>query len=265
MQSRYPFVRELGDGQTVVCLHSSTSSHKQWLPLMMQLADRYRVMAVDLAGHGKKTWPGGSADALQEDLRLLEVVAGGKPVHLIGHSYGGALALRYALRDARGVRSLTLYEPAAWDLLLDDPSQDIFDLARDVESKVAAGNFSTAARVFVDYWNGAGSWDRLAPFHQERIAQEMKQVVAHFSALFTDPLSLSAYASLRMPVLLLSGELGPQCGRRTSRLLADAMRGAALKVFPTAGHMGPMTSPYAVNDAIEQFLDRVAEPVRQAA
>ena len=47
------FLREAGRGPAVVCIHASASSSAQWRPLMDRLADRYRVLAVDLYGSGK--------------------------------------------------------------------------------------------------------------------------------------------------------------------------------------------------------------------
>src|SRR6187455_1007850 len=53
MPSSMPFFREAGNGPNVVCLHSSAASSSQWRPLMDQLCDKYRVLAVDLYGEGK--------------------------------------------------------------------------------------------------------------------------------------------------------------------------------------------------------------------
>ena len=254
MDSRYAWVHEAGKGETVLCLHSSTSSHKQWLPLAERLAGRFRVVAVDLSGQGRMTWPSRGGDALEEDLQLLETVAAEEPLHLVGHSYGGAVALRFALRHARRVRSLALYEPAAWSLL---PDAEIVERARFIAGALEAGDRHAAACAFVDFWNGAGSWQRLPEFHRERLAAQVPQVVAHFTALFADRTAPRDYASLSMPALVLCGTSGPACGPRIARLLAGALQRAELRAFPGLGHMGPVRSPEAVNPALERFLLRI--------
>jgi pimeloyl-ACP methyl ester carboxylesterase len=255
MQPRYPFVREAGAGAAVLCLHSSTSSSSQWLPLMQRLADGCRVIAPDLYAQGKNAWPPSGRDALLEDVALVEAVAGAGHVHLIGHSYGGAVALRYAMRHPGRVRSLVLYEPAVWHLLVGDPGE-VFDVAAAIEEQVASGDAAGAARDFVDYWNGHGSWERMQAHHRERLAAQMPQVVAHFTALFADPTPPAAYGALDMPVLLLCGGAGPRSAQRAARRLAEAMPGAAYQRFPRLGHMGPMSAPDEVNAAIERFLEK---------
>ena len=58
VQPQAPYFRETGSGTSVVCLHSSASSSGQWRALMERLADRFRVIAVDLYGSGKTAaWP----------------------------------------------------------------------------------------------------------------------------------------------------------------------------------------------------------------
>ena len=73
MDGRYAWVHEAGKGETVLCLHSSTSSHKQWLPLAERLAGRFRVVAVDLSGQGRMTWPSRGGDALEEEEVMTEI------------------------------------------------------------------------------------------------------------------------------------------------------------------------------------------------
>src|SRR5215510_5422327 len=162
MRQQHPFVRDSGgQGHPVLCVHSSTSSSKQWIPLMDRLAGDYRVIAPDLCGQGRNTGLCGGADALEEDVRLIEGLAHDVPVHVVGHSYGGAVALRYSMRHPARVRSLTLYEPAAWHLLAacfdaDRAGHEVLDVGSGVMHLVDAGRPAEAARHFVDYWNGDG-------------------------------------------------------------------------------------------------------------
>ena len=102
MQPQAPYFREAGSGTPVVCIHSSASSSGQWRALMERLADRFRVIAVDLYGAGKTAaWPQDHPMHLDDELRLLSSVfrAAGDRFHLIGHSFGAAIALKAALAD----------------------------------------------------------------------------------------------------------------------------------------------------------------------
>src|SRR5689334_14597837 len=111
---------ELGSGEPVVLLHSSGSSSAQWHALAERLSERYRVIAPDLYGSGGTApWPGDRPFYLECEaeivLGLLEHID--EPAHLVGHSYGGAVALHVARLRGDLVRSLALMEPAAFHLL----------------------------------------------------------------------------------------------------------------------------------------------------
>lgn len=257
MLPQHPYVREAGDGESVVCLHASTSSSRQWLALSERLSGSHRVLAPDLSGHGRNAWQG-DGNALEDDVRLVEALAGSEAVHLVGHSYGGAVALRYALRHPRRVLSLSLYEPAAWHLVggLDDG--EVLYVGRSIARLAAGGEMCEAARRFIDYWNGAGSFERMAPGQQARLAAQMPRVVAHFAALFADATPLHLYARLHVPALLLSGRTGPRCGPQVAEILSDTLPRAGALWLPDLGHMGPVTDPGAVNGVIARFVERHA-------
>ena len=93
----------------------------------------------------------------------------GECVHLVGHSYGGALALKLAMAWPERVKSLTLIEPAVFDLLRDGGAlerqmyADIAEVEVRVRKASAAGDAEAGVAHFVDFWCGAGSWTGLAP------------------------------------------------------------------------------------------------------
>ena len=76
-------------------------------------------------------------------------------------------------------------------------------------------------------------------------------------ALVHESTPLARFAALEMPVLLMAGSRSPASGRAVNRILAPALRNVQLREFPELGHMGPITHPDVVNEAVEAFLDRL--------
>ena len=94
--------RETGSGAPVVLLHGGGSSGAQWRRVCEILKDRYRMITANQFGHGgTEPWPGPPERLSHEaEATLVRAVISkvGGSVHLVGHSYGGGVALRLASR-----------------------------------------------------------------------------------------------------------------------------------------------------------------------
>jgi pimeloyl-ACP methyl ester carboxylesterase len=87
---------------------------------MEALSPRFHVLAADSYGSGKSPlWPIDREASLRDEVALLEPVflRAGEPFVLVGHSYGGAIALIAALSQPHRVRALALYEPTLFSLI----------------------------------------------------------------------------------------------------------------------------------------------------
>lgn len=261
-----PHTREAGTGPAVVCLHSNASHSGQWRALMARLASRHRVLAPDSYGSGSSPdWHSDRTIALADEVAFLEPVLTGidHPFHLVGHSYGAAVALRAALQQPGRVRTLVLYEPTLFSLIeADGPSPNEADGIRNTVAAAAAaldaGDKSQAAKCFIDYWMGAGSWDATPPERQPAIANSTVNVRRWGHALMTEPTPLSAFAGLDFPVLLMTGGRSPMSAHGVARRLLGVLPRVEHRVFEQLGHMGPITHPEPVNEAIDAFLQRHA-------
>src|SRR5260370_13089950 len=103
------------DRETLVLLAGSASSGALWRHTKGALQSRYRCIAPDLIGYGSSAaWPCHAAFGLEAELRAIEPLLQccADTFHLVGHSYGGVLALHLALADPGRVQSLTLIHPA---------------------------------------------------------------------------------------------------------------------------------------------------------
>jgi pimeloyl-ACP methyl ester carboxylesterase len=104
------WVRETGDGPPLLLLHGVLTTGAEFDLLTPLLADRFRVLAPDLRGHGRGRALAGSldADGIASDLVPALDALGLERVHLLGHSHGGGTAQAFALAHPHRVESLIL-------------------------------------------------------------------------------------------------------------------------------------------------------------
>jgi pimeloyl-ACP methyl ester carboxylesterase len=252
--------------ETVVLLHSSASSGAQWRALAERLRGSYRVVAPDLYGYGgAPQWPGrGPFTLADEAWRVHGVLEGiGEPAHLVGHSYGGAVALRVARTRPGALLSLTLIEPVSFHLLSD--RREIAAVADKVARALANGDYSGGMAAFVDYWSGPGSWDALPAGRRDPMAARLGKVALDFNAAFGERALPGEYRRVGVPTLLIQGARSPAPTRRICELLAGILPLARLRIVEGAGHMAPLTHPGAVNELVAAHLSSQLEEVSHAA
>lgn len=264
MRQPEPFFREAGAGPGVVCTHANASTSGQWRGLMDLLAPKFRVLAPDSYGAGKSPeWPSDRVIRLRDEVDLIEPVLAraGSPLSLVGHSYGAAVALIAALANPGRVRAMALYEPTLFALLdAEAPPPNEADGIRtavaDASVALDKGNQYAAAERFIDYWMGPGSWQQTPEPRRLPIAVSVTNVRRWARALFTEPTPLTAFRSLDIPVLYMVGQCSTPSAHGVARLLATALPRVELLAFDDLGHMGPITHPNPVNEAIARFLER---------
>lgn len=240
----------------VLLVHSGGFTSRQWRKLAAELAPTHRVLAPDLIGYGASgPWPVGVPFHFRQDVALLESLLGEvhAPVHVVGHSYGGLLALQLALARPAAVRSLALYEPVAFGVLHEPGDEDARGILAGVQWPYDVGEDGVdeawLAR-FVEWWNGDGAWAGLADATRASFRAVGWKLFQEVSTLLADRTDRATYGTIGAPTLLLGGESSPMPERRVLERLAVALPRATLQTFAGAGHMGPITHATAVNAAI---------------
>jgi len=263
---------EQGSGEPVILVHGSGSSGAQWRGLADQLSARYRVFAPDLFGYGGSTnWLGSNAFRIENEAEIVHALlarTGGR-AHLVAHSYGGAVALHIARTFSDSLRSLTLIEPAAFNLLRETDAPLATQLAEFAERMVRAigsGEYLAGFGMFFDYWNGPHSWAQLPAEKRYAMATRLPKVVLDFHAIFNATWRLDDFRALTVPTLLVQGAHSPAPTRRICELLARTIPAAELRTLEGAGHMAPITHRDRVNAMLVSQLDLISgHPSRRLA
>jgi len=266
---------DIGTGDPVLAVHSSASSKSQWRPLAATLGSRYRVIGVDLHGYGGNPLPStGPAHRLEDEVdlvaaRAIEALGTAQPMHVVGHSYGGAVALSLARLRPELVRSLTLFEPVCMNLLerYGPHSYTMRFIADHVAACVEHADLSEAARTFIDYWGGPGSYDRFDLEERKRLDQRVRKVPLDYAALSSAPASPAWYAAIAVPTLLMAGSSSLESARTIARILSARIPRAQLVELP-GDHLLPMRNPAVVDREIARFLgtfSRMHETPRASA
>ena len=244
----------------LVLLHASASSARQWDALAQSLRTQFDVHAIDLHGHGQRPAPG-RALSVHDDAALaaavLQRTGGG---HVIGHSYGAAVAVHLTAAAPHLVHSLALYEPVLFRLLADHAAgsygaREVFELATFVWEQVAQQRLLPAAERFVRYWSGPKAWDALSLERQQAVAERMPVIEQQFRSLVQEALPPAALAGIDMPLLCLHGTRSTSAALQMAALLRTLLPHGRHEALEGLGHMAPVTHALAVNDRLMRFLN----------
>lgn len=256
-------------GGLVIALHCSGAGAAQWRQLGAALEPRYELNAPEHYGtESGGPWMGERPFTLAEEAaRTVALIdQSQRDVHLVGHSYGGGVALRVAIERPSRISSLTLYEPSAFYLLAAigeaRAHAEIRAVARACAEGVITGDHRSAAARFVDYWNGSGSWEGLRPDIKTSLIRWLPKAALDFHALFSEPTPLTAYSRLSVPVLLMRGEHAPAPTRLIAEVLSRAFAHGRLVTVGGAGHMGPLTHAEEVNRSIVAHIEAAGAKTR---
>jgi len=251
-----------GQGQPVVLIHSSVSANRQWRTLTEILKDRYRVLAINLFGYGDTTpWSGAAPQSLYAQAQLIIALAEelGTPLHLVGHSFGGSVALKAAALLGSRVGRLILLEPNPFYLLKQNGRTDAFLEARSLRDHVkcygALGDWRKVAERFADYWVGDGSWNTMSEKRRAAFADSLPPNFYEWDAVMEEEAPLETWKNLKARTLVVSDPATRLPIREIVALFTEACPHWTFHTIPEGGHMAPLTRPELINPVVRQFLD----------
>ncbi len=260
-----------GKGQPVVLIHGNPGSGQDWTRMFTPLAAHHEVIAFDRPGHGRSQRPKVGDATVEVQARLLHDAL--KQLHVerpivVGHSWGGALALVYAINYPKEVAGVVLVAPAVYEshdggsILTSLPA---VPLLGDAVNSVFTPLFG--ASVVRRKLKKAFSPDPVPPRYLRSVLSEWtnpKKVKAYSvdEASLNDSLKKFSprYAEISVPVSILTGDSDLIVSEKdNAERLHQALPKSHLIVLPKTGHEIPFTHPRAVVDEIErvQRLSRV--------
>lgn len=258
---------EQGSGPTtLVFVPGSFSTGAAWRPVIRALAGRYRVVTTSLLGYGateERRDPGRlSIDTEVEVLQaVLDRVAA--PAHVIGHSFGGHVALACAMRSsAAPMLSLTVIEPPCPTVLALAGEEALFACFRAMsEPYIAAwrAGEADAARRVIDFYGGDGFFDAMPPRAREFTLQCTGANVLDWLVAYADAPDAAAFARVAVPTQVLRGALGHAAVQRGNELISQWLPNASLLTVPGASHFMISTHAGEVARLIESHIATVSK------
>jgi pimeloyl-ACP methyl ester carboxylesterase len=253
---------EAGSGPAVMLVHSSVSGARQWRRLMEDLKDEFHVRAVNLYGYGRTSpWSSDAPQSLDDQARLVETALPNKAdnVCLVGHSFGGSVAMKLAARLPGRVTRLVLLETNPFYLLQQsgraDAFAEIMDLRNWVKKFGWMGEWATVAERFADYWGGAGSWQNMPAERRNAFVEAMKPNYFEWDAVMEETTSAEQWARLLPRSTLLVSD--PNTVRPIREIMAILRWSCPMwthREIAGGGHMAPLTRPDLINPLVRSFL-----------
>ena len=262
---------ESGTGPAVVMIHGNAGSIEDFeFGAIKTLSSDYRVIAVERPGHGKSDRPSGKAVDVEYQARLLHQALSSlsvaQPV-LVGHSWGAALALSYALQYPTEVSALILAAPAAY------PDDGEGRLLQAINKPPVIGEVPLLlGRSFVGRHILKGILKRA--FSPEPLPEKYFRLVSsswlgrkQLKAYLDDEASLNAslrkfskrYSEINIPVVILTGDHDQiVSSRENAYRLKDSIANSRLIELKNTGHEIPQTHPETINDALSLISSPIA-------
>ena len=251
---------ECGIGPTIVLVPGSCSTGAAWRPVIATWADQFRCVITSLLGYGGTVERRTASDPdISHEAEILESVIrkAGTCVHLVGHSFGGLVALAVALRRRVPLASLVILEAPAPEILRQLGEHQHYRAFRQTtEAYFAAfdGGNAEAIAAMIDFYGGAGTYAAWPPRVRAYAIETTPVNIRDWASAYGFVPSAEALGAVRMPALVIRGGSSHPAVQRANTLLSESMGNAALATIDGAAHFMIATHPSEVGRLIARHV-----------
>jgi 3-oxoadipate enol-lactonase len=251
-----------GPGEPILFLHGFLFDGRQYEAQVESLRDGYRCIILDFRGQGRSP---ASRSGYQVEQHMADVLAlirrlDVAPVHIVGLSMGGFVALRIAAREPSLLRSLTLINTsAAAHARAKFPKQLVLAaVARVAGVSLPAVRSRIEAELYGEAFRTDPARAAQREVWRERWARaDRPALVKTLLGFMIRPDIRNELGEVAVPTLVIAGERDVSLPPRFSREIHSLVAGSRLVELPGVGHSSPLEDPDAVNKALGQFLNDV--------
>ncbi|MEW6543026.1 MAG: alpha/beta fold hydrolase [Nitrospirota bacterium] len=250
-----------GTGLPLVFLHAFPFNRTMWEPQLKGLSDRFRVVTVDLRGHGESDAPlwHYTMDQFADDVKgLLDHLAVEQAV-LAGLSMGGYLGFAFYRKYPERIKALVFADTRAE---ADKPETVAwrFNLAQRVYKEGAKAVADEMGPKLLSPKTYQTKPDLVALVRAISLSTPTSGALGDLMALAERPDSTPLLGRIACPTLVLVGQDDALTTVEENRRIAERIRGARFEVIPAAGHLSNLEQPETFNRAVRSFLETIAPP-----
>jgi len=261
---------EHGAGPTLVLVPGSCSTGAAWRPMIAGLGGQFRCVTTSLPGYGgtaeRRTAEDTSIRYAAETLETVIRQAGG-PVHLVGHSFGGLVALAVKLRKQVPLASLMILEAPATEILRERGEHRHYQSFRRMFDAYFAdylgGNVEAIARM-IDFYGGAGTYASWPQRVRDYVIKTTSTNVLDWASAFGFSLPPASLAALDLPTLVCIGQKSHPAVQWANQLLSQEITGVPAVVISGAAHFMIATHANELGNLIARHV-LGSEALRTAA
>jgi pimeloyl-ACP methyl ester carboxylesterase len=243
-----------------VLVPGSCSTGAAWRPVIASWNGQFRCVTTSLLGYGGTVERRTASDSdISHEAEMLETVIrkADSRVHLVGHSFGGLVALAVVLRNRVPLASLVILEAPGPELLRDGGEHQHYRAFRRMTDAYFAafdrGN-TEAIAAMIDFYGGAGTYAPWPPRVRAYAVETTPVNILDWASAYGFPMSAVSLAAVQIPAFVIMGGASHPAVERANALLSECMSEAALATIDTAAHFMIATHPNEVGRLIAQHV-----------